>query len=145
MLNANHVAIYLLQEDNVTLKTVTAHGSYRNELLGHTRKVGEGITGNIFLNGKPEIINNTQEDSRRVIVPGTLAKEKKLESLMSSPLILRGKPIGVINAWRFKENGLFNESELNFLVGIAHQVTICIEAGRLFQETNRQAQEAAAI
>ena len=145
LLNANHVAIYLLQDDQVTLKTVTAQGSYRNELLGHARKVGEGITGNVFLNGKPEIINNTQDDSRRVIVPGTPAREKKLESLMSSPLILRGKPIGVINAWRLKENGLFNESELNFLVGIAHQVSICIESGRLFQETNRQAQEAAAI
>ena len=33
LLNANHVAIYLLQEDNLTLKTVTAHGIYRNELL----------------------------------------------------------------------------------------------------------------
>jgi PAS domain S-box-containing protein len=145
LLNANHIAIYLLQDDHATLKTVTAHGEYRNELLGHTRKVGEGITGNVFLNGKPEIINTTQEDARRVIVPGTPAREKKLESLMCSPLILRGKPIGIINAWRLKENGLFNESELNFLVGIAHQVSICIESGRLFQETNRQAQEAAAI
>ncbi|HLO32470.1 MAG TPA: GAF domain-containing protein [Anaerolineales bacterium] len=145
LLDANHVAIYLLQEDNVTLRTVTAYGTYRKELLGHTRKIGEGITGNVFLNGKPEIITSTYDDSRRVIVPGTPEKEKKLESLMSSPLILRGKPIGVINAWRLKENGLFNESELNFLVGIAHQVSICIESGRLFQETVRQAQEAAAI
>jgi PAS domain S-box-containing protein len=145
LLNANRVAIYLLQEDNVTLKIVTAHGEYREKLLGHTRKVGEGITGNVFLNGKPEIINSTYEDSRRVIVPGTPEKEDKLESLMSSPLSLRGKPIGAINAWRIKENGLFNESELNFLVGIAHQVSICIESGRLFQETNRQAEEAAAI
>src|SRR3970282_1810330 len=96
----------------------------------------EGITGNIFLNGKPEIIKNTSEDSRRVIVPGTPEKQQKLESLMSSPLIFSGKTIGVINAWRLKENGLFNESELNFLVGIAHQVSICIESGRLFQETN---------
>jgi response regulator RpfG family c-di-GMP phosphodiesterase len=64
---------------------------------------------------------------------------------MSSPLILHGKSIGVINVWRYKENGLFNEMELNFLVGIAHQVSICIESGRLFQETIRQAQEAAAI
>ena len=145
LLAANHVAIYLLQEDNVTLRTVTAQGAYRKTMLGHTRKVGEGITGNVFLNGKPEIIHDTQEDARRVTVPGTPAKEEKLDSLMSSPLILRGKPIGVINAWRLKENGLFNESELNFLVGIAHQVSICIESGRLFQETNRQAQEAAAI
>jgi PAS domain S-box-containing protein len=145
LLNANHVAIYLLQDDNVTLKTVAAHGVYKDALLSHTRKVGEGITGNIFIKGKPEIVNNTSEDPRRVIVPGTPEKENKLESLMSSPLILRGKAIGVINAWRHKENGLFNESELNFLVGIAHQVSICIESGRLFQETNRQAQEAAAI
>ncbi len=145
LLNANHVAIYLLQEDNVTLKTVTAHGIYRQELLSHVRRIGEGITGNVFLNGKPEIVNNTSEDPRRVIIPGTLEKETKLDSLMSSPLILRGKPIGIINAWRTKENGLFNEAELNFLVGIAHQVSICIESGRLFHETNRQAQEAAAL
>jgi PAS domain S-box-containing protein len=145
LLNANHVAIYLLQEDNVTLKTVSARGMYRKELLSHTRKVGEGITGSVFLKGKPEIVNNTSEDPRRVIVPGTPEKERKLESLMASPLILHGKTIGVINAWRIKENGLFNESELSFLVGIAHQVSICIESGRLFQETNRQAQEAAAI
>ncbi len=145
LLNANHVAIYLLQEDNITLKTVTAHGIYRNELLSHTRKVGEGISGNIFLKGKPEIVNDTSEDPRKVTIPGTLEKESKLESLMSSPLSLRGKTIGVINAWRLQESGLFNESELNFLVGIAHQVSICIESGRLFQETNRQAEEAAAI
>lgn len=145
LLNANHVAIYLLQDDQVTLKTVAAHGLYRAELLSHTRKVGEGITGSVFKNGKPEIVNNTSEDPRRIPVPGTPKHETKLDSLMSSPLMLRGKPIGVINAWRSKENGLFNESELNFLVGIAHQVSICIESGRLFQETNRQAQEAAAI
>jgi PAS domain S-box-containing protein len=145
LLNANHVAIYLLQDDNVTLKTVTAHGIYRKELLSHVRRVGEGITGNVFLNGRPEIVNNTSEDPRRVIIPGTLEKETKLDSLMSSPLILRGKPIGIINAWRTKENGLFKETELNFLVGIAHQVSICIDSGRLFQETNRQAQEAAAL
>jgi PAS domain S-box-containing protein len=145
LLNADHVAICLLQEDNVTLRTVTAHGIYRNELLSYTRKIGEGITGNVFIRGMPEIINDTSEDPRRVIIPGTTEKQDKLESLMSSPLSLHGKTIGVINAWRPKEKGLFNESELNFLVGIAHQVSICIESGRLFQETNRQAQEAAAI
>ena len=145
LLHANHVAIYLLQDDGITLKTVAAHGMYRNELLAHTRKVGEGITGNVFLKGKPEIVNDTREDPRRVVIPGTPEGENRIESLMSSPLSLRGRTIGVINAWRLKQDGLFNETELNFLVGIAHQVSICIESGRLFQETNRQAQEAAAI
>ncbi len=145
LLSANHVAIYLLQDDGITLRTVAANGVYQKELLGHSIKVGEGMTGSIFLQAKPEIINDTKQDPRRITVPGTPEKEEKLESLMCSPLVLRGKTIGIINAWRLKENGLFNESELNFLVGIAHQVSICIESGRLFQETRRQAQEAAAI
>ncbi|MGE5464042.1 MAG: GAF domain-containing protein [Syntrophothermus sp.] len=145
LLNANNVAIYLLQDDNVTLKTVSAHGLYRKEILSHTRKAGEGMTGNVFLKGKPEIINDTHIDPRRVVVPGTPENPESKESLVCAPLILRGRTIGVINAWRLKENGLFNETELNFLVGIAHQVSICIESARLFQETNRQAQEAAAI
>lgn len=145
MLKANHVAIYLLQDDQVTLKTVAAYGVYREQILSHRIRVNEGITGKVFKNGKAEIIHNTRADPRRVTVPGTPEQEESLESLMSSPLMLRGTPIGVINAWRRKDDGLFNESELSFLVGIAHQVSICIESGRLFQETSRQAQEAAAI
>ena len=145
LLKANHVAIYLLQDDNVTLKPVTAHGMYWKELLTHTRRIGEGITGNVFINAVPEIINDLSSDKRRVKVPGTPEEDAKFETLMSCPLILRGKPIGVINAWRLKEDGLFNETELNFLVSIANQASICIESGRLFQETKRQAQEAAAI
>jgi PAS domain S-box-containing protein len=145
LLNANNIAIYLIQEDHVSLKTVSAHGLYRKEILSYTPKAGEGMTGNVFLNGKPEIISDTHIDPRRIVVPGTPENPENKDSLMSSPLILRGKTIGVINAWRSKENGLFNETELNFLVGIAHQVSICIESGRYFQETKRQAQEAAAI
>lgn len=142
LLGTDGVAIYLLEEDNITLKTVAAYGVYSHELLVHTRKVGEGITGSVFVNAKAEIVNNTQCDPRRVHVPGTPENEEKIESLMSAPLILRGKTIGVINAWRLRENGLFDEVELNFLAGIAHQASICIESGRLFQETKRQAQEA---
>jgi len=145
LLNASHVAIFLLQDDNVTLKSVTAHGTYRKELLAHTVKVGEGITGQVLINGKPEIVNHLVKDLRRIPLPGTPAEDAKLDTVMLAPLLLRGKAIGVINVWRLREQGLFNDTELNFLVSIANQASICIESGRLFQETKRQAQEAAAI
>ena len=144
-MNANNVAIFLLQDDNVTLKAVTVHGTYRKELLSHTINAGRGITGEVLVKGKPEIINELSKDLRRVRVPGTPAEDAKIETLMSAPLILHGKAIGVINVWRLIEKGLFNETELNFLVSIANQASICIDLGRLFQETKRQAQEAAAI
>ena len=85
------------------------------------------------------------KNPRRVTVPGTPKENATFETMMSAPLILHGKSIGAINVWRLKSNGLFDSSELNFLVSIAHQASISIESMRLFEETTRRAQEAAAI
>lgn len=145
LLNARNIAIYLLQDDNKTLKIITAKGSYQDKLISHTIQVGEGITGNVFATGKAEIITDMSKDPRRMRVPGTAEEDSQVETMMSAPLILREKPIGAINAWRLRINGLFSEPELNFLVGIAHQASIAIESGRLFEETLRRAQESAAI
>ena len=145
LLNASTVAIYLLQDDNQTIKVVTAQGTYREQLMSHTLQIGTGITGNIIAGGKPEIIDDLFKDSRRVRVPGTPEEDAQRDTIMSAPLILRGKTIGAINAWRKRKSGLFNTSELNFLVSIAHQTSMSLESIRLFQETVRRGQEAHAI
>jgi PAS domain S-box-containing protein len=145
LLQASHVAIYLVQHDNKTIKVVTAQGTYSKELMSHTLKYGEGITGNIIAAGKPEIVNDTRTDPRRMRVPGTPEKDGELETMMSCPLILHGTPIGAINVWRLRSNGFFDESELNFLINIANQASRSIELGRLLQETLRRAQESSAI
>lgn len=145
LLNANTIAVYLLQDDHKTIKIVTVHGDYQKEMLSHTIKVGEGITGNIIATGKPEIVDNIAKDPRKKTVPGTSEEDTRLDTVMSAPLTLHGESIGAINAWRLKSKGLFDKSELNFLVSIAHQASISIESMRLFEETTRRAQEAAAI
>ncbi len=145
LLRASHVAIYLLQNDNETVKVVAAHGTYSQQLLSHSLKVGAGITGSIIASGTSEIVNDTRHDPRTKTVPGTPEQDGELETMMSSALILRGKPVGAINVWRLRTDGLFNESELNFLISIAHQTSISIEATRLLLETSQRAQEAAAI
>ncbi|MEW5939030.1 MAG: PAS domain S-box protein, partial [Chloroflexota bacterium] len=145
LLRASHTAIYLLQDDERTLKIVAAQGAYMEELLSHTIQVGQGITGSVVAAGKPEIIDDTALDPRRRVVPGTPEQESERETMMSVPLTLREKTIGAINAWRTRKDGLFVQSELNFLASIAHQASIAIESGRLFEETVRRAQETAAI
>lgn len=145
LLHANHVAIYLLHDDNHTLKVISAQGVHRLELLGHSLKIGEGITGAVVSTSKPEIINDMGGDERRKHVPGTPAEDAQHDTMMSAPLILRGKSIGAINAWRLRSSGLFNQVELNFLTSIANQVSVAIESANLFKETVRHAQESAAI
>ncbi len=145
LLNAGTLAVYLLQDDNETIKIVSAQGDHQNELLSHTIKIGKGITGSIIATGKPEIVEHITKDPRRITVPGTPKEDAEHDTMMSAPLILYGKPMGAINAWRKISGGAFDKSELNFLVNIAHQASVTIESARLFQETTRRAQEAAAI
>jgi len=145
LLNARDIAFYLLQDDYKNLKIVTARGFYQEKLLSHKLEVGKGITGKVVAAGKAEIVNDTESDPRRVSVPGTPQEDSMTETMMSAPLILRDKVIGAMNAWRLRENGLFSETELNVLIGIAHQASIAIESGRLFEETLRHAQETEAI
>ncbi len=145
LLRASHVAIYLVQSDNKTVKVVSAKGTYSKELISHTIEVGKGITGSVIAAGKSEIVNNTRKDPRTITVPGTPEEDGLIETMMCAPLILRTQTIGTINAWRLRSDGLFNESELNFLISIANQTSISIEMSRLFQETRRRALEAAAL
>jgi PAS domain S-box-containing protein len=145
LLNASHLVIFLVQNDNVTVKPVAARGSYSRELLSHAIKVGEGITGSIIASGRAEIVNDTPGDPRTVRVPGTPKEDGMLETMMSAPLTLRDRTIGAINAWRLRADGLFNQSELNFLISIAHQTSISIALTRVLQETIQRAEEAAAI
>ena len=60
LLNARDIAIYLLQDDNTTLKIVTAKGAYQDTLLSHTIQVGQGITGHILETGKAEIVTDAR-------------------------------------------------------------------------------------
>ena len=143
LLHASNVAIYLMQEDG-TIKVVSAQGAYRDELLRHTLLAGQGITGFIIASGKPEIVNDMLKDPRTRRVPDTPDADE-LETMMSAPLIAHGQSIGAVNAWRMKTGGLFSQVELNFLISLAHQISISIESSNLFHETERRAREAAAI
>jgi PAS domain S-box-containing protein len=145
LLNANHVAIYLLHDDNNTLKVINAQGIHKQQLLTQTMKVGEGITGSVVASGKSEIIDLVASDQRRMHLSGTPKTDAEHETMMSSPLILRGRCIGAVNAWRLRTNGVFSQLELSFLTSIANQVSVAIESSNLYKETIRRAQESAAI
>jgi len=145
LLGANHVAIYLLHDENDILRVISAQGVHKKELLSHSQKIGEGITGSVVAKGIPEIIEVVADDHRRKPVSGTPESDAQHETMMSSPMILNGKPIGALNAWRRLSDGTFTQVELNFLTSIANQLSIAIESSNLFKQIVRRAQESAAI
>ena len=63
----------------------------------------------------------------------------------TSRRISRGQTIGMINVWRRWSEGLFSQSDLDFLVSVARQTAIAIESARLYLETQRRAREMSAL
>ncbi len=88
LLQASTIAISLLQDDNKTIKVVTALGAYREQLASVVLQIGTGITGNVIANGKPEIVDDMSKDPRRVTVPNTPEEDAQRDTIMSAPLNL---------------------------------------------------------
>jgi len=95
-------------------------------------KLGQGIVGKVAKNGKPLTIVDVRQDKEYINV--VVAKKEKLCSLLSVPLIFKGKVVGVLNSYTSKVHK-FSKSEIAVLKSIANQAAVVIENFRLVVET----------
>ena len=143
ILKVRDIAIYLMETDGQTLRARVAMGQYTSEIMAATIHIGDGLTGHIAQSGSAEFINYPYLDPRVIHIAGTPAIDD--EGIMIAPVISRDELIGVINVWRMHTEGLFTQADLNFLVSVARQAAIAIESARLYLETQRRANEMAAL
>ncbi|MBI1879520.1 MAG: GAF domain-containing protein, partial [Chloroflexi bacterium] len=144
VLKARDVVLRLLEPDGA-LPVVVAIGRYPEQLKATPLQLGQGIAGHVAQTGQVEIVNYPLQDPRVVRVPGTEDDEER-EAIIFAPLISREKVIGVMILWRDRLiSGLFTQDDLDFLVGLAQQAAIAIENARLYRESQRRAEEMAAL
>lgn len=87
-------------------------------------KFGEGIAGRVAQENRPISVLDVKKDTRYVNVE--IARKEKLCSLLSVPLSVRGKVIGVINCYTSSPHR-FTKSEMDVLTTVANQAAIAIE------------------
>lgn len=87
-------------------------------------KIGEGIAGRVVLENKPIQVMDVRKDPR--YVNRDLAKKEKLCSLLSVPVNLKGKVIGVINCYTSTPHR-FSKEEISLLLTVANQAAVAIE------------------
>lgn len=146
LMRVRDIAIYLRETDGRTFRAPVAVGKYVDEIKASPTLLGQGITGNIARTGVAEMVNYPMRDPRVFHIPGTAeGDEEEQEGLMCAPLISRGQTIGLMTVWRPHADGLFSQSELEFLISVARQAAIAIESARLYLETQRRANEMAAL
>ena len=145
ILRVRDIAIVLREPDSQTFKTSVALGRYVKQMMEFEVTPGRGLVGHILQNGVAEFINDPTSDPRVAHIPGTPQEGEESECLMGAPLVSRGETIGGIMVWRSYPDGLFTQTDLDFLVSVARQTAIAIESARLYLETQRQAREMSAL
>jgi signal transduction histidine kinase/CheY-like chemotaxis protein len=138
LLAAHNAAIFLPDESGETFRAIVAVGEIAAELEATIVKPGVGIIGNIIQSRRPEFVNDAANDSRGVQIEGTPQQEE--ERMMVVPLVAGDEVKGAMAIWR---NGgrPFEETELEFLVGLSRQASVAIQNARLFAEAQHRANE----
>ena len=113
--------------------TIKATQSMSKEYLNkRPLKLGEGIAGKVAQENKPMIVENIQEAEEYKFKD--IGIKEGLVSMLSVPLHVKGKVIGVLNTYTSMPHS-FSDYEINILKTVADQAAIVIENYRLVVET----------
>lgn len=91
------------------------------------------LTGWMFKNRKPLLVSNLATDER---FAGAETHDQSLKSVLSVPLELKGRLIGIINIFN-KQDGEFTNEDARLVAIIASQCAQVIENARLYAEEKK--------
>jgi len=136
VMDSNICSLMLLNEKKelVIRATQAVSKNYRKK---PSMKMGEGIAGIVAKENKPILVDDVRKDGR--YLNHEVAVKEGLCSLLSVPLNVKGKVIGVINCYTSELHN-FRKDEIELLVTIANQAAIVIENAQLVLKT-REIQE----
>ncbi len=113
--------------------TIKATQSISKEYINkNPLKVGEGIAGKVAQENKPLAVDSIMECEHYKYKD--IAVREGLVSMLSVPLHVKGKVIGVLNIYTSAFHK-FSDYEINFLSAVADQASIVIENYRLVIES----------
>jgi len=87
-------------------------------------KIGEGVAGRAAKENRPIVVRDVLKEKE--YKHKDIAKKEGLSSLLSVPLAVKNKVIGVINCYTSRPHD-FTETEIEILTTIANQAAVAIE------------------
>jgi len=134
VIQVDECTVFLLDEtQNVLVPAACDVQDFRDEVMAIRLPVGQGVTGNVALTGKGEIVNSALDDPRAVQVPGTPVEQS---ALLCVPLWVREKVAGAITLTLTGER-IFHDEDLELATLFAGQCSAAISNARLYEEIRR--------
>jgi signal transduction histidine kinase len=129
VLDCEATSILLYDEKQRELYFTAAIGSDPEKLAKIPVPIEGSIAGTIFLENRPMVINNVDQDPRHYTQVGEQVKFHP-RSLLGVPMRIQERVTGVLEALN-KRSGDFNQNDVNILSVIASQAAVAINNARL--------------
>jgi len=134
VIQVDECMVFLLDETGTVLVPAACDvQEFRDEVMAMRLPVGQGVTGNVALTGKGEIVNSALDDPRAVQVPGTPVEQS---ALLCVPLLVREQVAGAITLTRVGDR-IFQNEDLELAALFAGQCSAAISNARLYEEVRR--------
>ena len=117
-------SLWLIDEKGDCLRVRATQTMNKEYLKERSLKLGEGVVGYVAQQNTPAIILDVLEEPR--YKEKELAKKMGLRSMLSVPMRVKDRVIGVINIYKSPRHE-FTKTELDLLTTVANQAAICIE------------------
>jgi len=123
-------SLWILDEKDQKLKLKATQSISEEYLKERSLAIGEGVVGNVALHNKPMAILDVLKDP--LYKEKELARREGLVSMLSVPMCIKNRVIGVINCYTSYPHP-FSKVEEEMLTTVANQAAICIENSGLME------------
>jgi len=141
MMNSKICSIKLLDPPSGELRIVATQSLSEQYRRKPNLKIGQSISGRALQERRPIIVADVTKE-REYMYP-EIAKKEGLSSLLSVPMMIRDKAVGVINCYTSVPHA-FTHEEVKVMQAIANQAAIAIEHTTLLDKSFEM-QEALAV
>ena len=132
VMNSNIVSIMLLNESTGKLETKATQAVSSEYINKPPLNLGEGIAGKAAKENKPIQVLDVRKDSR--YFNKSIAEKENLCSLLSVPMSVRGRVIGVLSCYTSSPHE-FTSEETTLLAALSSQAAVAIENTELLVKT----------
>lgn len=130
LLDTDDCSIMILDDQNHELAFAESSGLTRWELQNIRFSLGEGIAGWVAKHKKPVLIGDVRKDPRFKVVED---QKRTMVSMISAPLMVKRRVIGVVSLTTRDENHVFTQHELELVVLLSAHISLALENNRLYE------------